>query len=213
MTKSILNQIISCAKTHRGEQRREALLKAARLIFLEKGFAGTSLDDVIKITGGSKASVYKYFGNKDGLFAAMFAERCQVFLAHLDIPQGLSDNLEHTLTQFAQRVLESAIDVERIALIRALATEADRFPQLAEMAYNTGPKYVLDLLASLIKRHHDAGLLVCPRPDIAAMQFMETIKAHAQWRTLLGLPAFANAINADDYIHIAVTNFLRAYQP
>ena len=56
-----------CPATARGEARREALLEAARAIFLEKGYSGTSLDEVVKRTGGSKASVYKYFGNKEGL--------------------------------------------------------------------------------------------------------------------------------------------------
>lgn len=212
MEKTLFN-LFSCAKTTRGEQRREALLAAARAIFLEKGYACTSIDEVVQRTGGSKASVYKYFGNKDGLFAAMFAERCQAFLAKLEIPQGLSDNLADTLSQFAERVLDASVDSERIAMIRALAAEADRFPQLAEMAYNTGPKHGLSLLADFIQRHHEAGLLDCARPDIAAIQFMETIKGHVQWRSLLGLSPFPDSISQQDYIQFAVSNFLRAYQP
>lgn len=208
----ILFNLFSCAKTPRGEQRREALLASARAIFLEKGYAGTSIDEVVQRTGGSKASVYKYFGNKEGLFAAMFAECCQEFLAKLEIPQGLSNNLAQTLYQFAQRVLEASIEVERIAMIRALATEAERFPQLAELAYDTGSKYGLGLLADFIQRHHNAGLLFCTRADIAAIQFMETIKGHGQWRALLGLSAFPDNIHTDDYLQIAVDNFLRAYQ-
>lgn len=212
MDTSFLSSLFSCAKTSRGEQRRAALLASARAIFLEKGYASTSIDEVIQRTGGSKASVYKYFGNKEGLFAAMFAECCQEFLAKLEIPQGLSNNLAQTLYQFAQRVLDASVESERIAMIRALATEAERFPQLAELAYDTGPKYGLGLLADFIQRHHDAGLLCCTRPDIAAIQFMETIKGHGQWRALLGLSAFPEQINPDDYLQIAVANFLRAYQ-
>ena len=41
---------------------------------------------------------------------------------------------------------------------------------------------------------------------------METIKGHGQWRALLGLSAFPDNIDTDDYLHIAVHNFLRAYQ-
>lgn len=213
MTNNNTTPLACCPATSRGEQRRDAFLQAARAIFLEKGYAGTSIDEVVQRTGGSKASVYKYFGSKEGLFAAMFAERCQAFLAKLDIPKVLSTNLEETLTLFAKRVLEASVDDERIAMIRALASEATRFPDLAQMAYNTGPKHGLGLLSEFLTQHHQAGLLNCPHPDIAAIQFMESIKGHVQWRALLGLSTFPEHINREDYIQAAVQTFLRSYQP
>jgi AcrR family transcriptional regulator len=202
-----------CPATARGEARREALLEAARAIFLEKGYSGTSLDEVVKRTGGSKASVYKYFGNKEGLFAAMFADRCQAFLATLAIPDEISANLEETLMLFAGRVLEASLGEERIAMVRALAAEAARFPELAEMAYRTGPQHGLGLMADFLKRHHEAGVIRCDHPDIAAVQFLEMIKGHPQWRALLGLPPFPAHLDRDTYVRVAVHNFLQAYRP
>lgn len=202
-----------CPTTARGEARREALLEAARAIFLEKGYAGTSMDEVVKRTGGSKASVYKYFGNKEGLFAAMFADRCQAFLASLAIPDAISDNLEATLLLFADRVLTASLGEERIAMVRALAAEADRFPALAEMAYHTGPRHGLGLMADFLSRHHQAGVIRCDSPEIAAIQFMEMVKGHPQWRALLGLPPFPPHLDREAYIREAVRTFLQAYRP
>lgn len=202
-----------CPTTSRGEARRQAFLDAARAIFLEKGYAATSMDEVVKHTGGSKASVYKYFGNKEGLFAAMFADRCRAFLANLAIPDQISDDLEHTLMLFAERVLQASVDPERIAMLRALAAEADRFPGLAELAYNTGPRHGLGVLADFLRRHHDAGIIHCPAPDIAAIQFMEMLKGHVQWRSLLGLSPFPPGIRREDFIDNAVHCFLRSHQP
>ena len=212
MMKKIKLSFSCCLATPRGELRRDALLDAARQIFLEKGYAGTSIDEVVQRTGGSKASVYKYFGSKEGLFAEMFGAHCQAFLATLQIPNELSDNLEQTLTQFAERVLVAFVDPERIAMIRALVAEAARFPDLAEMAYRTGPKHGLGLLADFLQRHHQAGMINCPHPDIAAIQFMEMIKGHVQWRALLGLPAFPEHLNRENYIKEAIRVFLRGYQ-
>lgn len=202
-----------CPATPRGEARREALLEAARAIFLEKGYAGTSLDEVVKRTGGSKASVYKYFGNKEGLFAAMFAERCQAFLATIAIPDDVSDNLPLTLQGFAERLLDASLSPERIAMIRALAAEADRFPALAELAYNTGPRHGLGLMADFLKRHHDAGQIRCERPDLAAIRFLESVKGHAQSRALLGLPPFPEFVDRHDYVREAVRAFLQDCRP
>lgn len=54
-------------QTRRGIERRLALLLSATELFLEKGYDAVSLDDIVNHAGGSKTSIYKYFGNKDGL--------------------------------------------------------------------------------------------------------------------------------------------------
>jgi hypothetical protein len=70
----------------------------------------------------------------------------------------------------------------------------------------------LGLLAEFLQRHHQAGIIHCPNPDIAAIQFMEMIKGHVQWRSLLGLPPFPEHINQKEYIKETVRIFLRGYQ-
>src|SRR5262245_3793367 len=54
----------------RGEARRQAMLQAAGELFLEHGFEGTSVSDVVKRSGGSLATLYAWFGSKEGLFEA-----------------------------------------------------------------------------------------------------------------------------------------------
>ena len=39
-------------------ERRQALLDAARDVFLEKGYANATIDAVVERAGGSKATVY-----------------------------------------------------------------------------------------------------------------------------------------------------------
>ena len=58
-------------QTKRGHERRLALLISANDLFLERGYDAVSLDDIVNHAGGSKASIYKYFGNKEGLFTAI----------------------------------------------------------------------------------------------------------------------------------------------
>ena len=43
-------------------------MEAARVLFVEKGYEHTSLGDIVERSGGSLATVYKLFGNKDGLY-------------------------------------------------------------------------------------------------------------------------------------------------
>jgi len=45
-----------------------AVLKKAREVFSEKGYNGTSMDDLVQATGLSRSSIYDTFGDKHGLF-------------------------------------------------------------------------------------------------------------------------------------------------
>ena len=51
--------------------KNEKIITAAANLFFEKGFSNTSIDDVIKVTGGSKRDIYNEFGNKSGLFSVI----------------------------------------------------------------------------------------------------------------------------------------------
>lgn len=47
---------------------REQVLEKVMLLFWERGFAGTSLNDILNATGLRKGSLYRSFGNKEKLF-------------------------------------------------------------------------------------------------------------------------------------------------
>ena len=44
------------------------VLKKAKAVFTEKGYNGTSMDDLVQATGLSRSSIYDTFGDKHGLF-------------------------------------------------------------------------------------------------------------------------------------------------
>ena len=52
------------------EYIKEKVLDAATQVFWEKGYRGTSINDLVEATGLNKHSMYKDFGNKDALFLA-----------------------------------------------------------------------------------------------------------------------------------------------
>jgi len=54
-----------------GEERRKQILEVARGVCAEKGFAGTTLDDIADGAGVSRALVVQHFGTKEGLYEAL----------------------------------------------------------------------------------------------------------------------------------------------
>src|ERR1700733_4105475 len=49
-------------------QRRERIVRAAWPLFVKKGYDNVSIDEIIGVVGGSKATIYAWFGGKEGLF-------------------------------------------------------------------------------------------------------------------------------------------------
>ncbi|WP_433889851.1 TetR family transcriptional regulator [Streptomyces sp. CA-111067] len=54
-----------------GEERREQLLDIGRTLFAERGFDGTSVEEIAHKAGVSKPVVYEHFGGKEGLYAVV----------------------------------------------------------------------------------------------------------------------------------------------
>jgi AcrR family transcriptional regulator len=73
----------------KGRQTRHAIEQAARKLFAERGFHGTTLADITAAAGKSPAVFYRYFDDKEDLLAALAGS----FLHHVLTPSGLSVQL------------------------------------------------------------------------------------------------------------------------
>jgi AcrR family transcriptional regulator len=63
-----------------GAQRREQLLDVGRALFAERGFDGTSVEEIALRAGVSKPVVYEHFGGKEGLYAVVVDREVQRLL-------------------------------------------------------------------------------------------------------------------------------------
>ncbi len=192
----------------RGTARRDAMLAAALDVFLEYGYEGASIEEVMRRVGGSKASLYRYFGNKEGLFGDIIAARCDEFMQGLKIPAQADDDIEATLTTLARFFVTLFLDHKRHELFRIMIAEMPRFPALAQRFYEYGPARARKLLGDYFRRQHEAGRLVCPDPEFTAVQFIEMVKANPQHRALLGFEPFLPGRNAAQHIAGVVSLFL-----
>jgi AcrR family transcriptional regulator len=192
----------------RGELRREALLVAAQEVILEKGYAGASIEDVMSRVGGSKASLYRYFGSKEGLFEGVVMDACAQFLSSVAIPTAVEGSLETTLKSFGLRFFKLYTEPTNVKLIRSLIAEATRFPVLAKLLYDQGPKRVREQLSTFFARCHQQGLMQAPDADFAAVQFITLMKGHCQFRSLFGLSPLALPLSPKAFVEESVQLFL-----
>ncbi|MCU4580016.1 TetR/AcrR family transcriptional regulator [Acinetobacter gyllenbergii] len=204
----------SCAKpqTRRGEERRFALLLCATDLFLEKGYEAVSLDDIVNHAGGSKTSIYKYFGNKEGLFTAICDYRREVFFKGVCFPYiPEKSNLRDYLTQTLHRFYQHIIQPENIAFMRMFTEQTQKDVQLAHYFYDQCALNIQNTIAFALEHAHTNGEIFCAQPKFSAMMYFGTLR-DVEWRNLMGLDLSKNDAEIIDYINYSVDLFLKAHQ-
>ena len=88
-----------------GAERRQQLLDIARALFAEKGFDGTSIEEIAHRAEVSKPVVYEHFGGKEGIYAVV-VDREMHYLLDL-VVSALSDGHPRELLEQAAVALLS----------------------------------------------------------------------------------------------------------
>ena len=163
----------------RSEPRRRAarlssagvILEAATTLFLQKGYAGTSMDEVASLAGVSKQTVYTHFSDKERLFSDLVlrnTDRVDAFVDEIATILVDTADLDHDLRSLARRYMASVIQPTVLQLRRLMIGEAARFPDLAKAYYDRVPERVVAALAAHLQRLTDRGVLRVPDPVLAA---------------------------------------------
>jgi len=196
--------------------KRRAVLDAARRLFLERGFAGTSMDDVASVAGVSKQTVYAHFSDKHRLFTELIeTDVGQLDVAGHPLVTGMpdTDDLRRDLREYARFHLAVVMQPDLLRLRRMLIGEAERFPELARTWFANGPAMSVALFASWFAALDRRGLLNVPDPVMAGEHYNWLILSTPLNRAMsepLDRPLYTRR-QLDHYADEAVRVFLAAY--
>lgn len=196
------------------EDVRRAILDATLRLYLERGYAGTSTDEVAALSSVSKQTIYRHFADKDdlvraailGLIAAAEDQGAESF----DALAG-SDDLERDLRAFARQHLIDVIQPDIMQVRRRIIADVDRFPDVAKAWYEAAPKRAQEKLAACFARLQERGLLRMADPFLAADQFNWLILSIPMNRAMFDAGSVADTSRHADYADAAVDVFLAAY--
>jgi AcrR family transcriptional regulator len=193
------------------EGKREAILEAARKVFMEVGFGDASMDNIANVAKVSKQTVYNHFGSKEELFEAMIRywvdQKLVVF--NETAKQGKP---EDTLRTIAHQFLDHDNAEQRVSMYRILMGESPRFPELGDIFYKAGPAVVRRFLADYLADQHKRGILRVENPVLASEQFFGMLNG-CQFKAQLGIEPLPNKQAVDAYIDHAVMLMMRACSP
>lgn len=164
-------------------EKRAAILEAAASLFLELGYAETSLARIAEVAAVSKATLFKQFPTKAELFAEMVTEYWRLSGAQLHAPP-VGDPAAG-LALLGTRYVELMSRTEMVALFRIVIAEAPRFPDLGDTQFRLGKAPFFNSVKIYLRSEHQAGTIRCDDPELAATQFLGMISNFAFWPRML----------------------------
>jgi AcrR family transcriptional regulator len=155
------------------ERNREAVLGAARRVFLERGYAGATLEAIAEEAGFSKGVVYSQFGSKADLFFELLERRISergeqnARIAETAAgPRGIREMI-------IAAAIDAAAEPEWAQLLVEFRAHAARDPDLDRRYAELHDLTVAGIASSLAKVHAAAGLA----PPVALRSMAEFVLA------------------------------------
>lgn len=173
-------------RVRRKEARPAEIVRAALMLFTERGFAATKLEDVAKAAGISKGTIYLYFPTKEDLFRAVVRQELLPNIAQLEAlvanHTGSSAELIHRLAERFLGLLDSPLT----AIPKLIVTEAGNFPGIARFYAEEVAGRGIALLTRVFARGVEKGEFRPIDPNVAPPLLMAPFTMLVLWKHSLG---------------------------
>jgi len=157
--------------------KRLAILRAASQLFIDHGYEAVSMDTIAKEAEVSKRTVYSHFENKENLFAALVRHVCHYFEKQIALSSGIEGPPEEVLLRLGRHFMAMQQTPQSIAIFRMIVSAFGRFPEIAHIFYENGPRKVHQLTADYLQKATDRGELDIEDCVMAAKQFIGMVKS------------------------------------
>jgi AcrR family transcriptional regulator len=191
--------------------KRQQLMEGARRVFLEHGFDGASVGDIVRAAGISKGTLYAYFPSKEKLFETLVFEDKRKQAEAACVIDESDEDIVRVLTKLGTGLLDMLGKPEQVALVRIVIGAAGKFPEIGRAFYDAGPGYGIARVAQYLRKMTEKGVLNVPDAELAARQFLALCKAGCHVQLLLGCMDQPTEQEIDETVKSAVTMFLKAY--
>jgi AcrR family transcriptional regulator len=165
------------AKAQEGSAKRRQIMEGARTVFMAAGFDGASMNDIARVSGVSKGTLYVYFDSKERLFEALIREERRQQAERLTDFSLEGDDVRGSLFKFGCRLIEMMSRPDTLAHVRTVIAASAKFPQLGRAFYEAGPCFGANRLSTYMRRMNDEGVLQIADVERAAWQFLELCQA------------------------------------
>jgi len=196
----------------RSPAKRQAILDAATVAFLDNGYARVSVDTIAAAAGVGKQTVYSHFGDKEQLFLAVVAA-ARDEQESVDALPRLAGDPRDALAAAVRAVLDIVLSPRIAALHRLTIAELPHHPELQRMWRDDTDRPGTDTAVVDYLRECDrAGVLAVPDPELAARQLSFLAVSEGRVATLQGTQPLPDAERERIALQVADL-IVRAHRP
>jgi AcrR family transcriptional regulator len=164
----------------RGDAQRQTILDAASLLFIEKGFGGTNINDIADAVGMTRTALYYYFPSKESMLEALtrdVTERASDLTKEVARRAEISpdEGLRQLILHHAGLILAHPLQ------FRVVERSESSLPEAQRLAAQAARRAVRDDFVNVIQRGIAQGVFVPVDADVAAFSIIGMCNWSAWW--------------------------------
>jgi AcrR family transcriptional regulator len=193
------------------DDKKKLVSAAARELFFERGYDSTSMDEVARRAGVSKATVYAYFESKENLLLQLIHDEVEAMpAAPQDGPIRTIEELRSALRANAEQFAVMFQNRQTVSLHRLVISQAFMFEGIVKAFYEAGPFAMERQVSKVLKEGVSNRILQIDDLELAASQFLSLVVGTLPLRAMLSSkpPSFESWTKT---IESGLSIFLAAY--
>ncbi|MGI2880720.1 TetR/AcrR family transcriptional regulator [Vibrio furnissii] len=190
-------------------QKQTNLLQAATALLIEQGYTNTTLDQIVLQCGGSKQTLYRYFGNKEGMFKAVLAYHLESLEALFDFSAASQTSLRAGLLAFGEQYVQRLCSNPLLGLFRIVVGDFHHHPDIPAFFLSHGPVAKHQQLADYLRQTYPQADAFSDAEQ-AAQDLLSLLRERYFYQALLGCP-LPDTAHLRQHVHRVVDQFLQGH--
>jgi AcrR family transcriptional regulator len=177
------------ARDLRRQDKIRQIVLAATEVFLDSGFAATSMDRIVEKAGVSKRTLYNYYKGKEELFIDVMQMQLGSLYENFEKDRSGSADPAEQLQRLGIELLRLANAPATLSLFRIAAAEAQRFPKFAQHFFEQSFENVIDSVAVILDHESEKLGMRVGDSRQAGEFFLDLLTGTAYLRVIFGTTA------------------------
>lgn len=171
-------------RTDKKQKRHQEISEAAYALLEKHGYGGTSMLSIAKAAGASNETLYRWYGDKQNLFAAMVQDNAAAVKVKLEASLESDGDPLEALSVIGTKLLALLTSEHAIALNRAAASDSSG--ALGATIAEAGRGTIAPLLEKLFARMVQTGVLAVENSSEATEIYLGLLIGDLQIRRVIG---------------------------
>jgi len=173
----------------KAESRCTKIVDVAHRLFLDRGYENVSMNDIVKVAGGSLATLYKHFGNKEQLFIYVMEQKSEELFGEWKRQSVCYEGrMEAFLMMIGTSYLDLVADDDSILFHRLIVSLGylDK-SQLIKETILEMLTHPINVVSVYLENEKKAGRIEVDDTKLCAHQFLNALEEPFMFSRVLGI--------------------------